>query len=47
MGVHDSETPVRTNHTNICPWGILVVNATSVINLHTYFTQWYKNKANQ
>jgi hypothetical protein len=24
-----------------------LVNAMSVINLHAYFTQWYKNKANQ
>jgi hypothetical protein len=26
---------------------ILHVNATSFINLHAYFTQWNKNKANQ
>jgi hypothetical protein len=26
---------------------IFLVNATSVINLHTYFTLWHKNRANQ
>jgi hypothetical protein len=38
---------VKLKYLILSQWMFFLLNATSVINLHTFFSQWYKNKANQ